>query len=1846
MSNSFRGVIKVRGAKQNNLQNIDLDLPLNQLVVVTGVSGAGKSSLVLDTIYAEGQRRYIQSFSPYARQFFERIDRPDVQEINNVLPAIAIEQANPVRTSRSTVGTMTELADYLKLLFSKASQLYCPSCQSLVKDDKPVEIFNFFMSLKGRKVNARLKLFFDVTVPKNFSESEVIKQLMVQGYSRVSKSPRGDLAVLQDRFVLGRLNKTRFIEAIEAAFKLGKGRIRVELSEKSGKVLNVWAFSEDMHCAKCDVYFKKLSPSYFSFNSPIGACESCKGFGRVIGVDFGLVVPDPTKTLREGAVRPWQTKSFSRCQKSLEKYAKKRKIPLDIPWEKLEERHKRWVLQGEDGWTSWSESWPGVWYGVTHFFELLESKAYKMHIRVLLSKYRSYSTCKTCFGSRLKKAAMNWRIGGKDTVFSKKRRRPETNPFIDEQSINGLNIHEVMTLPLNRLDDFFRSLNFDQNDNIVSLLMGEIRRRLFFLKEVGLGYLTLDRQSRSLSGGEMQRVNLTTALGSSLTNTLFVIDEPTVGLHYRDVNRLISIMRRLVESGNSLLVVDHDPQIILSADQVIELGPASGDSGGELVFSGSPQNMLSHGKTETAKYLTGSEPLIKCKELNIGSSNKVNIYGININNLKDLSVEIPLKSFVSITGVSGSGKSTLLMDAVYGAARHFFEQKSSLSRCYQRVEGFENLSAVIAVDQNPIGRSTRSNPVSYIGAFDDLRKIFAKTSEAVQRGLKAGDFSFNGGSGRCSLCLGSGFEHVEMQFLSDVYLRCPACKGTRFKPSLLEIYLNIRGKMRSNINDVLNMTVNEAINFFENKVSLCRKLKVLKEVGLDYLRLGQPVPTLSGGEAQRLKLAAQIIKIRPNEATLFLLDEPTTGLHSNDVAKVVHTLQKLVRNGHSVVVIEHNLDVIRASDWVIELGPDGGEGGGKLVFAGTVKDIMFKGKSCTGDALTKTQTWKNILRIPKIQDRTLVELKNIRVINARQNNLKNISLEIPHNQITVITGVSGSGKSTLAFNIIFAEGQRRYLECLNAYARQFIQPPSKPDVDAIYGIPPTIAIEQRVSQGGIKSTVATQTEIYHFLRLMFVKLGEQYCPKCSVCVKPISEADVVKQILLSCSGERVGFLAPLVVNRKGQYAEVAEWAWKRGFTHLRVDNKFVAADNFPTIDRFKEHSIDLPVAEILVSKANSGVLLDQVKTTLEMGKGVMHVILPLRSDKGKVVYNQQLTFSVKSSCPSCGDGFDDLDPRSFSYNSKYGWCDSCQGTGLIVTDASDQIDEGRKKTKTKSIIYKEKCKSCKGARLNDRSLAVKFQGYSISDLTDLTVTELSEIFRKFKFSKKEKIIVSEIKREVELRLNFLLAVGLGYLKLNRAAPSLSGGEAQRIRLAAQLGTDLQGICYVLDEPTIGLHPRDNKTLMKALKRLKDLGNTLVVVEHDKEMIGLADHVIDLGPSAGEMGGEVIASGDVNEIIKSPKSVTGRFLKFPVLNYKKRNSVCDQKENFIHLRGATANNLKGIDVRFPLSALSVVTGVSGSGKSTLVKEVLFANFSNILSGPLRSKESTEMVGCMNIEGYEKILRVLEIDQSPIGKTPRSCPATYVGIWGFIRNIFSSTFESRERGYLASRFSFNKIEGSCAQCKGQGFKKVEMSFLSDVVVDCDECHGMRFNPVTLEIKYKGVSVGDVLNMSVEEAVVFFDPHVSVKTTLEILRDVGLGYLRLGQPSYTLSGGEAQRIKLVAELAKTVRTMDHEKARKAGGFKDRTLYVLDEPTVGLHMADVAKLIHVLHKLVDAGNTVVVVEHNVDLWAAADWLVDLGPEGGGQGGNLVAIGPPSQLVRSFDTHTTRELASHLRKR
>ena len=1975
-----QGFIRIRGARQHNLKNIDIDIRTNELTVFTGPSGSGKSSLVFDTLYAEGQRRYVETFSAYARQFLDRMDRPAVDKVEGVPPAIAIDQTNPVRSSRSTVGTMTELNDHLKLLFARTGQLFDKQTAQAVEHDSAESIFKKLMALSD--ADRRWVITFPVELPANTSAEELQAWLSASGFTRIHTqrevaytadtattpvkksaakktvaakkstkakaevdSHRQVLDVVADRFRLQNVEHVRAMEAIELALQRGNGRMtayRMPADSDADSLGEAFRFSTGLHCPDSDLRYSEPTPSMFSFNSPAGACPTCKGFGRVIGVDYGLVVPNDKLTLRMGAIKPMQTPAWQECQDDLMRHAESAGIPRDTAWYKLTDEQKNWVIQGSP---NWNGKWNQQWYGVKRFFEYLETKSYKMHIRVLLSKYRSYTLCGECNGARLQTESLLWRIGSlagaELAIPAAKRFLPSHVSWSRAQleTLPGLCLHDMMLLPIDRLRLFFDHMASDASltahaqaeQQALHLLLEEIRTRLKYLCDVGIGYLSLDRQSRTLSGGEVQRINLTTALGTSLVNTLFVLDEPSIGLHPRDMHRITQAMLRLRDAGNTLVVVEHDPAVMLAADRIVDMGPGPGERGGQVVFDGTPA-ALKHADTLTGAYLGARKQVgIGLKRLVSDATPRLILEGAREHNLHNLNIEFPLQRWVTVTGVSGSGKSTLIQDILAPALLRHFGKSTEGAGAHDRLLGADHLSDVVFVDQSPIGKTARSNPVSYVGAWDAVREIFANTAMSRQRSYTASKFSFNGGDGRCPTCGGSGFEHVEMQFLSDVYLRCPDCDGQRYRPEILEVKIErkhpVSGQAQFlNVADVLNLTVSEAAQLFANDRDVIRALQPIVDVGLEYVRLGQPVPTLSGGEAQRLKLAGFLAEAAKTASSsrqpaarkgvLFLFDEPTTGLHFDDIAKLMRALRRLLDAGHSLIVIEHNLDVIRASDWLIDLGPEGGEGGGLLVAEGTPETVMQHASSHTGLALREyveamgqlfvssvlgedaigalgsgedmlgasgsgtkfeskaaglapgvnpvakgqTHSKRVIAAEPSAKYLGQVLNNNIRIVNAKEHNLKNLSVDIPRGQFNVVTGVSGSGKSTLAFDILFNEGQRRYLESLNAYARSIVQPAGRPEVDAVYGIPPTVAIEQRLSRGGRKSTVGTTTEVWHFLRLLYVKLGTQHCIHDNAALQPQTPDRLAALLMKQFRGQHIGLLSPLVMNRKGVYTELADWARPRGFTHLRVDGQFLPTTGFPRLDRFKEHTIELPVASLTVQPAKEAELRQALMTALEHGKGVLHVLSELDGLQQAMEQGEDTThigrlqaFSTRRACPVCDTSYAELDPRLFSYNSKHGWCTECVGTGTALTREQraaldDSVQDPQERGREKSFaepeledVADQSCSACHGTRLNATARAVKFAGVSITELARMSVVRIRAWANGLRLSGREADIARDLLPEIQSRLEFLESVGLGYLTLDRGAPTLSGGEAQRIRLAAQLGSHLQGVCYVLDEPTIGLHARDNQILLNALKVLSDKGNTLVVVEHDEDTIRRADHIIDIGPSAGKRGGHLVAQGSVADLMAAPDSQTGRYLKHAMQHPMQLRRLVIPKKGMLRVSGAYLHNLNKVTIDVPLQRLVAVTGVSGSGKSTIARDVLLTNVQAVVNqrstqAGRKADESGKhpaWVGCTAVSGYESVDRVLEVDQTPIGKTPRSCPATYIGFWDTIRKLFADTLEARARGYGPGRFSFNTGEGRCPGCEGQGMRTIEMSFLPDVKVLCEVCKGARFNPETLAVRWRGKSIGDVLQMEVDEAVEFFAAMTQISHPLQLLKDVGLGYLTLGQPSPTLSGGEAQRIKLVTELSKV-----RDDITRRGQQAPHTLYVLDEPTVGLHMADVDKLIRVLHRLVDGGHSVVVIEHDLDVIAEADWVIDLGPEGGDGGGRVVAADTPEALVK-LGTHTGRAL-------
>ncbi len=828
--------------------------------------------------------------------------------------------------------------------------------------------------------------------------------------------------------------------------------------------------------------------------------------------------------------------------------------------------------------------------------------------------------------------------------------------------------------------------------------------------------------------------------------------------------------------------------------------------------------------------------------------------------------------------------------------------------------------------------------------------------------------------------------------------------------------------------------------------------------------------------------------------------------------------------------------------------------------------------------------------------------QSIVIKGAREHNLKNIDVEIPRDKLVVITGLSGSGKSSLAFDTIYAEGQRRYVESLSAYARQFLEQMGKPDVDSIEGLSPAISIEQKSTSHNPRSTVGTVTEIYDYLRLLFARVGRPFCFQCGEEITAQTVQQMVDAITALPEGTKFQILAPIVRGRKGEYRKELLDMRRAGYVRARVDGRMVDLGDEITLDKQKKHQIEIVVDRLVMKPGDALMrrLADSVETSLKLAGGLVGVL----TEEGKA-----LLYSEKLACIRCGVSYPEVTPRVFSFNSPHGACPACDGIGYAITPGSPEEED---------FTLLELCEVCKGARLRPESLSVKIAKQSIAEVTHLSVRAAADFFGTLKFTEREMVIAHRILKEIRERLGFLVNVGLDYLTLDRAAATLSGGEGQRIRLATQIGSGLVGVLYILDEPSIGLHQRDNRRLLQTLLRLRDLGNTVVVVEHDAETMIAADYLLDMGPGAGSHGGHVIAQGTPQQVMADPNSLTGQYLRgAQSVSVPQRQR---KPKGFLSVVGARKHNLKNVTAKIPLGLFTCVTGVSGSGKSTLVLEVLLHSLSQLLY-----HKKPKIDGCKELHGVLSLDKVVDIDQSPIGRTPRSNPATYTGLFGYIRDLYSNLPESRVRGYKPGRYSFNVKGGRCEACQGDGLIKIEMHFLPDVYVTCEVCKGQRYNRETLEILHKGKSIADVLNMTVDDALEFFEHIPLIKTKLQTLHDVGLHYVKLGQSATTLSGGEAQRVKLSRELSK-----------RATG---RTMYILDEPTTGLHFADVQRLLDVLDRLVEAGNTVLVIEHNLDVIKNADWIIDLGPEGGDRGGEIVAEGPPKEIAKFKQSYTGRVL-------
>ncbi len=1797
--------IVVVGASEHNLKNVSVTIPRDTLTVFTGVSGSGKSSLAFDTIFKEGQRRFVESLSAYARQFLGQTEKPKVEHIEGLSPTISVDQKTVNRNPRSTVGTITEIYDHYRLLFARLGIPHCPQCGTEITTQNPDQITDHAYidafeepclilapMVKERKGEYRKEL--EEWHREGFLRARIDGEIRrLDEDIQLDRYFKHSIDLVIDRLTLTAKEKSRFTEGVEQALKLAEGLVLLHYRGHDH------LFSQLMACPSCQIAIPEMEPRLFSFNAPQGACQTCNGLGTVT-VFNETKLCDGEKSLEDGAFRFVTERGnilFTRIdQDHFSLLYKKFDIDPLVPWKQLPKHQRDLILHGNAdipiGISNVfkygsqmrkrivKKEWPGV---------IAILKFVNKFVKAALEKYQESFLCGDCKGHRLNPVALAVK-------------------FHDEtiETLSLMSIEESL--------EFFHGLTLNDKERLIGRdIFREIRSRLKFLNDVGVGYLTLNRSAATLSGGEGQRIRLASQVGSGLQGVLYVLDEPSIGLHQSDNQKLIYTLQMLRDRGNTVFVVEHDEETIAAADHIIDIGPTAGKQGGHITAQGSLRTIISAENSVTGQFMARQERIELPDNRRQPNGTQLQVLGAALHNLQGIDVTIPLGLFVAVAGVSGSGKSSLIDGILKKALSQHLHNSKDQPGPHRHITGIDHIDRVIEIDQSPIGRTPRSNPATYTKVFDEIRKLFAAVPESKARGYKPGRFSFNVKGGRCEDCQGAGVQTIEMQFLSDVQIPCDTCQGKRFNAETLQIFY--KGKT---IYDVLEMTVNEAAEFFAAHPTIIRTLKTLQSVGLSYVHLGQPSTTLSGGEAQRVKLASELRK-KATGKTLYILDEPTTGLHFQDIRLLLSCLNTLVDQGNTVLVIEHNLDVLKVADYVVELGPGGGKYGGSVVCQGTPEQIAQHEESLTGrflkPVLGDPMNWievANSQKKRKVTNRS--EVRNIQIKGASKNNLKHVDINIPTNKMTVITGVSGSGKTSLAFDTIFAEGQARYVESLSTYARRFLGRMDKAPVESIDGLAPAIAISQKTSSRNPRSMVATTTEIYDYLRLLYARIGDPHCPQCDQPLAGYTPTRAAQHCIENYINERVVLLAPLyrpgsqkilLLDSPDHLKHIVSNLRHEGFVRLYINKKPIHLDEWeeiePTLKFTRKTPVDLVIDRLKVEDADQKRFAEAIEVAYRKGHGLLKILFPDQN-------NKTVFLSEKLGCVAC-DFYQEepLTPRMFSFNSHVGACPTCDGLGIMPSPYGKKADTV--------------CTDCSGERLQPEYRAVRINGRSIMQFCHLNVVEAQSEVGEWKLNANQQIVAEQPLKEILSRLGFLQNVGLSYLSLDQASSTLSGGEAQRIRLASQMGSGLVGVMYVLDEPTIGLHPRDTDRLLNTLQGLRKLGNTVILVEHDLDTIRSADHVIDIGPGAGHYGGEVVSTGSPKQLARSKKSLTGQYLsgRSHVAIPNQRRAI--DKMKMLTVKGAREHNLKNIDVAFPIGVLTAVTGVSGSGKSSLVVDILQKALQKKLNkSKVKPGEHDKIMG---LQGIDKLMI---IDQEPIGTSPRSNPATYTKLMEPLRTLFAEMPEAKRRGFTKRRFSFNASEGRCPACDGLGQNQIEMHFLSDVWIECDECKGQRYNRETLSVTFRGHTIADVLALEINQAVELFQNQPRILRICKTLQDVGLGYIKLGQPGNTLSGGESQRVKLSAELAK----------RSTGN----TLYILDEPTTGLHIDDVARLLKVLHRLANEGNTIVVIEHNLDVIKTADYIVDLGPEGGDNGGSLVVAGTPEEVIRCDSSHTGRFLA------
>ncbi len=1931
--------IILKKVKVNNLKTIDLTLPLEKLIVFTGLSGSGKSSLAFDTIYVEGRRRYLEALQHSSRYFIKGLKKPDAEEISGLSATVAIEQKTISHNPRSTVGTMTGIYDFLRVLFARAATAYCPISKQPVKPQTKEEIYQLILkNFESEKILILAPLFKN----KKGSFKDEFKELLKKGFIRVSvdnqildltenpvleENKAHNVDVVIERLIIPKTpfkksagsifhiseSEKKLIEAIALALEIGNGFFAVQAMDQK-KQKN---FSEKAYCESSKISYPPLEPINFSFNHPDGMCPKCLGLGEFFEFDLDKII-DPKLSIKEGCCKiapSYETIKYSNIYNNL---ARIYNFSLNIPWEKLSEKTKKIFLYGvQEKWLKMYFSHPkkhSRWIEYVRFHGII----FEAHKRLKeatsdiylknMHELMTHMVCPECKGHRLAKY-------------------PLASLF------HGKKIFEITGLPLEKALTFFKNLTLNEFETeICSDLIQEITKRLIYLIDVGLGYLSLDRSSPTLSGGEAQRVRLASSLGTGLIGTTYILDEPSIGLHPEDQHRLIDTLKKLKNQGNTVIVVEHDRDTIFSADQIVDIGPAAGKKGGEIIAQGTVKDIMQNPRSMTGQYLKGEKKIFSLYPKRKPQT-FLKITGARHNNLKNLDVQIPLGAITAVTGLSGSGKSSLISDTLFPHLSNLLQHSKLKSGAIKNISGFESLEKVILVDQSPIGRTVRSNPATYIKVLDEIRKLLSTLPESKIHGFKPGHFSFNVKEGSCPYCKGLGMTKIDMDQQEAQWETCPQCQGRRFSEEILAV--RFKGQ---NIYDILNLEASDALELFANIPIIFQKLNMLKEVGLEYLHLGQSSSSLSGGEAQRIKLAKELS--RPSHGrTIYILDEPTTGLHFADIQKLSDILQNLTEKGNTVILIEHNMEIVELCDWIIDLGPGAGEKGGKVVFAGPFRHI-YKQKTKTAKALLQLCSQNNFLEHKK--NRSQEKQKQLKenfskkqfltISQASQFNLKNLNLKIPLNKITVFSGPSGSGKTTLAFDTIYAEAQRRYIEAQPLYIRGMMKMPAKPKIKNLENLPATLALEQKRSSLNPRSTIGTMTEIYDHLRLLFAHLAEAFSPETGEKIVSITKEKVAEHLFKNYPDKKIQILTPIFSFQQESFEMFLERISKLGFIRIRLNGKYFTCDENIPFNKDLKNEIFLVIDRLIVQKSFSKRLLEALALAAEIGKNKMTIALE----------NKDLFFDLSFATLS-GLSYPALTAKTFSFNAEEGMCLECQGLGKIFgidfitkfaklspsqifyqitpyyigqkfseifkiflqkngleakTAISKQKDKIapllkggldfislNKLLKKKNIKFRFRgleeilafaakhshhrirsiltnlmhtrtCPHCWGRRLNPLALNAKLsifklkKSYSIAELTETSLKNLFQIIHKLQVTKE---FLKPIKEQILKQLEFLLDIGLGYLSLHRKLPTLSGGEKERIYLAKHLASKLTSCLYILDEPTIGLHPYHSDLLMQALKKLKKQQNTLILIEHEPQIIKEADLIYDFGPGAGEKGGKITASGNYTEILNNPASLTGRYLSQKKLIFKSNPTATEQaKKNcknllkgsknqnnnfifqrkkipsaasaFIEIKNASLHNLKHISTKIPKSLITVVTGLSGSGKSSLISEILQKGAIQAL----KQKQTQIKLPYAEIKNLEKISKIVAIDQYFIGGSVRSDIATYSEITPLLRAFFAKLPIAKARGLKPRHFSSNHISGMCRTCWGLGIKKIDLQFLPPVETKCSVCLGYKLKRSSLEIKYKHKHLGKILAMTIEEAADFLSAFPNILERLKILQEVGLGYLKLKQDLTTLSGGESQRLKLAFQLMKKSR--------------GKILYLFDEPTIGLHMQDINKLLPIFRRLTDNGHTVIIIEHNLDLMAFADYIIDMGPEAAEEGGKVICFGTPEKIIENKNSYT----AIYLRKK